>query len=94
MDGAIRLFLFACGSEAIGADITMQAKRSRLVHHCVRVKEDKDRRIFEFLGESANDFLHWGSKIERSAFLEQVCSRAYASGHVRKERVVIPEPTK
>ena len=38
-NGANRLFLFERGSEAIGADITEQAERSRLVDHCVLIRE-------------------------------------------------------
>ena len=38
-DGAIRLLLFERGSEAIGAGITEQAERSRLVDHCVPIRE-------------------------------------------------------
>ena len=39
VDGAIRLFLFKRGSEAIGASITEQAERSRLVGDCVPIRE-------------------------------------------------------
>ena len=38
-DVATRLFLFERGSEAIGAGITEQAERSRLVDHCVPIRE-------------------------------------------------------
>ena len=38
-DGAIRLFLFECDSEAIGTGITEQAERSRLGDHCVPIGE-------------------------------------------------------
>ena len=38
-DGAIKLFLFECDSEAIGAGITEQAERSRLGDHCVPIGE-------------------------------------------------------
>ena len=32
--------MFERGSEAIGASITEQAERSRLVDHCVPIRED------------------------------------------------------
>ena len=38
-DGVIRLFLFECGAEAIGAGLTEQAGRSRLGDHCVPNRE-------------------------------------------------------
>ena len=38
-DGAIRLFLSGCDSDAIGAGITEQAERSRLGDHCVPIRE-------------------------------------------------------
>ena len=38
-DGAIRLFLFERDSEVIGAAITEQAERSRLVDHRVPIRE-------------------------------------------------------
>ena len=38
-DGAIRLFLFERGSEGIDAGIIEQAERSRLVDHCVPIRE-------------------------------------------------------
>ena len=38
-DGAIRLLSFERGSEAIGAGITEQAERSRLVDYCVSFRE-------------------------------------------------------
>ena len=38
-DGAIRLFLFECGSKAIGAGITEQTERSKLGDHCVPIRE-------------------------------------------------------
>ena len=38
-DGAIGLFVFERGFEAIGAGITEQAERSRLVDHCVLIRE-------------------------------------------------------
>ena len=38
-DGAIRLFLFECDSEAIGAGIAEQAERSRLGDHYVPIRE-------------------------------------------------------
>ena len=37
--GVIRLFLYERGSEAIGAGITEQAERSRLVGNCVPIRE-------------------------------------------------------
>ena len=39
VEGVIRLFLFERGSEAIGAGITEQAERSRLVDRCVPIRE-------------------------------------------------------
>ena len=39
VDGAIRLSLFECDSEAIGAGITEQAERSRVGDHCVPIRE-------------------------------------------------------
>ena len=38
-DGAVRLFLFGCNSEAIGAGITEQAERLRLGDHCVPIRK-------------------------------------------------------
>ena len=38
-DGSIRLFPFERGFEAIGADISEQAERSRLVDHFVPIRE-------------------------------------------------------
>ena len=38
-DGAIGLFVLERGFEAIGAGITEQAERSRLVDHCVAIRE-------------------------------------------------------
>ena len=38
-DGATKLFLFECDSEAIGAGITEQAERSGLGDHCVPIRE-------------------------------------------------------
>ena len=38
--GAIMLFVFERGSEAIGAGITMQTERSRRVDHCVPIREN------------------------------------------------------
>ena len=38
-DGAIRLVLFERGAEAIGASITEQAERSRIVDQCVPIRE-------------------------------------------------------
>ena len=39
LDGTIRLFLFERGSEAIGAGMSEQAERSRLVDHCLPIRE-------------------------------------------------------
>ena len=81
--------MFERGSEAVGADVTVQAERSRLLDHCVPVREDKDRSCCEFREESANNFFHCGSEGETSAFLEQGRNRAYAPGRVRQELWVV-----
>ena len=54
-DGTIRLFLSEHGSEAVGAGVIVQAERSRLVHHCVSIREAKDRWGYELRKENANE---------------------------------------
>ena len=69
-DGAVRLFLFKCGSKAVGAGIFVQTERSSLVQNCVPIRGDKYWRGCDVREECTNDFFHFGSRVERSAFLE------------------------
>ena len=68
-DRAVRLFLFERCSETIGAGITMQAERSRLVDNSVPIGKEKYRWSCEFPGKGANYFVHGGSKDVRGPFL-------------------------
>ena len=68
-DGAIRLFPFERGSEAIGASIKVLAERCRLDDHCVPPGKAKDRWGCEFRTESATIFAIVGVKSTVAPFL-------------------------
>ena len=65
-NGAIRLYLFERGYEAVGAGIVVQAERSRRVDYYVLVRQDKDGWCCEFRALSANVFFRCGSKLQPS----------------------------
>ena len=48
MDRVVRLFLFECRSEIMGAGVAMQTEWSRLVDNSVPIAEDKYWRSCEF----------------------------------------------